>query len=161
MLDIGLPSFTFSCAHDTAVRGSTPPSPPQSPPRQHTPRTPSRPPQDWEGPPPKFAPASPDHPPPGWQTNSGKVTSPPRESDYSPRSPGSPYVDEVFAPQSPTPPPPDVDSDTDDMYDSAIAAARSAVSPEVWEALSPDTKKAHIDRQMEILIKASKSSSEG
>lgn len=58
-----------------------------------------------------------------------------------------------FAPQSPTspPPPPDVDSDEDQMYDKALAVARSAVPPMAWEAFSADEKKACIEEQMRLM----------
>lgn len=78
-----------------------------------------------------------------------------------PRSPTAPFEDGGFTPQSPTSPPPDVDSDTDDIYDSALAVARSRVSPEIWDAFSPDKKKACIDEQMQVLVNASESSPRG
>lgn len=74
-----------------------------------------------------------------------------KDGIYAPRSPQSPPKDMGFAPKSPISPPPDVDSDEDDMYDKALAAARSAVPPEEWDAFSPDDKKACIEKEMTVL----------
>lgn len=74
--------------------------------------------------------------------------------DSAPRSPQPPPTmmgGTGFAPQSPTFPPPDVDSDEDDIYDKALAVARSAVPPQEWEGYSPEKKKACIDMQMRVL----------
>lgn len=60
-------------------------------------------------------------------------------------------MDSAYAPRSPTSPPPDVDSDEDDIYDRALAVARSAVPPEQWASFSPEKKKARIEEQMGLL----------
>lgn len=76
----------------------------------------------------------------------------PHDGRYTPQSPKSPAKDAGYVPQSPTSPPPDIDSDTDDVYDDALVAARRAVPADVWEAFSPDEKKACVEKEMEALI---------
>lgn len=148
------PHSKFVLWYTVTAASSTPPSPRQPPPEQHLPTSPKSPPPSWEGGAPKYQPASPDHPPPGWPTASadGDDNAGSFDSVYTPQSPASsPPTDGGYVPQSPTAPPPDIDSDEDENYDRALAEARSAVPPDVWEAYSPDEKKSCIDERMKML----------
>lgn len=145
-------SLYLNLLYDTVTaEATTPPSPRHPPPQQYPPASPTGFPPYWEGEAPKFQPASPDHPPPGWATgggiNEGNV-----DGSFIPRSPTSPPVDDGYIPRSPTTPPPDdADSDEDDIYDRALAKARSAVQSAVWDAFSPEEKKVCIEKEMKMI----------